>query len=161
MAGSSFTSLRGLRSFVAVADIGSFRKSTEALSISQPALNGQIRDLENELGVVLLRSTTRDWQLTENGRGFLARIRRAILDLDTAVLDMRTQAAFESANLTITGPPIARRIGILTRRGEPLTGSARALAEVTRHHLLALANDAAPDNEGNPDRPHVAKGSCS
>ncbi len=323
MAGSSLTSLRGLRSFVAIADIGSFRKAAEALSISQPALSGQIRDLEKELGVVLLRRTTRNLQLTENGRGFLARIRRAILDLDTAVLDMRTQAAFESANLTvacvpsiaatvfpavlrvfksnypevsiqlcdertesieekvrqsevdfgiapgpggpglsfdpiiddqyfavlpkehelatagsvtfsmllkhpmiamrpeqsmrrsldlaardlgmtlnpvfevyhhdtlmgmvaeglgvgampyltisllrlqnvatapITGPPVARTIGILTRRGEQLTGAARALAEVTRHHLLALANNAAHNNQGNPNDPQVAKGSSS
>ena len=105
MAASALTSLRALRSFIAVAELGSFRKAAEFLSISQPALSGQIRDLESDLGAVLLRRTTRQVQLTESGRSFLARIRRTITDLDAAVFDVRTQAKVDSGHVSVACVP--------------------------------------------------------
>jgi hypothetical protein len=51
---SSIT-LRSVRSFVAVADLGGFRKAAEKLSISQPSLSAHVRELEGQLGMTLLR----------------------------------------------------------------------------------------------------------
>ena len=52
-------SLSDLRSFVAVAELGSFGEAASALNISQPALTRRIQKLEELLGVQLLDRTTR------------------------------------------------------------------------------------------------------
>jgi DNA-binding transcriptional LysR family regulator len=63
--------LRHLRYFVAVAEELSFRGAGEKLHLSQPALSAQIRSLEEELKVRLLKRTTRSVSLTHAGRVFL------------------------------------------------------------------------------------------
>ena len=48
--------LRQLRAFVSIGRLGSFTKAAEALHATQPALSAQIRELEEALGVKLVRS---------------------------------------------------------------------------------------------------------
>ncbi len=64
--------LRHLRYFVAVAEFGSFTQAAERrLHVAQPSLSRQIRDLEMELGVALIRREPRGLALTEAGRVLL------------------------------------------------------------------------------------------
>lgn len=64
--------LRHLRYFVAITEHGSISQAARAVHIAQPALTKQMRDLEEELGVVLLERRSRGIDLTPAGRQFLA-----------------------------------------------------------------------------------------
>ena len=67
--------LRHLRYFVAIAEELSFRKASERLRVSPPALSKQIKDLEFELAVQLFNRDTGGVRLTEAGTTFLAEAR--------------------------------------------------------------------------------------
>jgi LysR family transcriptional regulator, transcription activator of glutamate synthase operon len=76
--------LRQLVYFEAVARVGGFTRAAAELHVAQSAVSAQIRRLEKELGVPLLRRTTRRVALTAAGALFLDRARRALAELDTA-----------------------------------------------------------------------------
>jgi DNA-binding transcriptional LysR family regulator len=74
--------LRQLRYFAAVAHHSSFTLAARELNIAQPALSQQVRRLEQELGVELLRRTTRRVELTEAGELALARATRTLAEAE-------------------------------------------------------------------------------
>ncbi|XKM14022.1 DNA-binding transcriptional regulator OxyR [Orbaceae bacterium ac157xtp] len=59
--------IRDLEYFVALAEFRHFRKAADACNVSQPTLSGQIRKLEDELGVMLLERTSRKVLFTQTG----------------------------------------------------------------------------------------------
>jgi LysR family hydrogen peroxide-inducible transcriptional activator len=63
--------IRDIKYFVAVAKIGHFGKAAEHCFISQPTLSGQIKKLEEELGVVLFERTRRSVVITPLGKQIL------------------------------------------------------------------------------------------
>lgn len=97
--------LRRVRSFVAVADLGGFRKAAEELSVSQPSLSAHVRELEDQLGMPLLRRTTRQVRLTENGELFLARVRRSLEDFESVIVEMKEQATIQRGRAIVASVP--------------------------------------------------------
>jgi LysR family hydrogen peroxide-inducible transcriptional activator len=74
--------LRDLRYFIAVADTCHFGKAAERCFVSQPTLSGQIKKLEEELGVSLFERTNKSVSLTPIGLQLLGHARRAIEEAD-------------------------------------------------------------------------------
>ncbi len=85
--------LRQIRGFLAIAQLGSFTKAASALNLSQPSLTVQIRQLEANLGLRLLDRNTRSANLTPVGRELLPTFRRILGELDTAVTGAKDIAA--------------------------------------------------------------------
>jgi len=70
--------LRQLTYLAAVVRHGGFTRAAEHLRIAQPAISAQVRRLESELGVALLRRTTRRVELTRAGELVLDRAHRVL-----------------------------------------------------------------------------------
>jgi len=84
--------LRHLRYFAAVAETLHFSRAAEQLHLTQPALSRQIRDLEEELGVTLLRRHGTQTALTPAGGRFAVRARELLAAADQAVQEARAAA---------------------------------------------------------------------
>lgn len=82
---------RQLRYFVALAETLHYGRAAALLHISQPPLSRQIAALEEELGVVLFKRTSRQVELTAAGRHFREQAAHIIEALNEAVRS--TQAA--------------------------------------------------------------------
>jgi DNA-binding transcriptional LysR family regulator len=76
--------LRQLQYFVAVVRHGQFTRAAEALWITQPALSQQVRRLESELGVALLRRTPRGVLPTPAGEELLIRAEAVLAEVEQA-----------------------------------------------------------------------------
>ena len=76
--------LRHLRCFLAVAEELHFARAAARLHIEQSPLSRAIKELEEELGVVLLARTTRSTRLTRTGKLFLEHVRRVFAALEQA-----------------------------------------------------------------------------
>ncbi len=63
--------IKNLDTFIAVSELQSFTKAAEKLGYSQSTISFQIRQLETEVGVVLLDRINRTVALTDAGRRFL------------------------------------------------------------------------------------------
>jgi DNA-binding transcriptional LysR family regulator len=70
--------LNHLQSFIAVAKLGHLTRAAETLHLSQPALSGQIKALEENLGVTLFERSSSGMALTTSGRRLLEDAQRVI-----------------------------------------------------------------------------------
>lgn len=70
--------LRQLRAFVLVAEHNSFTKAAELLTLTQSALSGLIKELEQSLDIKLFDRTTRKMHLSDAGIRLLPQARRIL-----------------------------------------------------------------------------------
>lgn len=93
--------LTHLRYFIAVAEELHFGRAARRLRMAQPPLSQRIRKLEAELGVDLLRRTSRRVELTPAGRIFLEEAREIVGRADNCVATMRQFATGSRGTLTV------------------------------------------------------------
>jgi len=97
--------LRRLRNFLAVGEALNFTKAAAQLRVGQPALSRQVQDLEDEIGVDLLRRSPRGVTLTAEGKLFLDEVRDLLKRADESVEKVRALARGEYGELHIGYAP--------------------------------------------------------
>jgi DNA-binding transcriptional LysR family regulator len=93
--------LRHLRYFLAVGEALSFTKAAAQLRVAQPALSRRVQDLEDEIGVDLMRRSPRGLTLTAEGKLFLEEVRELLKRADESVEKVRALARGEYGELHI------------------------------------------------------------
>jgi len=136
--------LRHLRYFCAVADHRSFTLAARSLHVSQSGVSGQVRDLEKEIGVPLLRRNQRSVSLTPEGAVFLGEARKILEHTKRAVELTERASRGQLGKLTVglcgpaTAPFLPRFIRAFRKR-QPEVGL--ALKDIDpAHQPEALVN---------------------
>jgi DNA-binding transcriptional LysR family regulator len=93
--------LRHLRYFVITAQLEHFGRAAARLSIVQPALSKQIRELEAEIGTALFERLPRGVRLTAAGRTFLTAATRLLQDVDGAIDQARAVGRGQAGRLRV------------------------------------------------------------
>lgn len=119
--------IRDLEYFIALADHRHFRRAAEACNVSQPTLSGQIRKVEDELGVMLLERTSRKVLFTQTGLMLVEQAREIL----------RNVQIFKE---------------MATKQGEDMSGPIHiglipTLAPYLLPYIVTLLNDEYPDLE--------------
>lgn len=100
----SSPTVRQMRALVAVARSGSFTLAAELLHLTQSALSGQIKELEQLLGVKVLERNTRRVTLSEVGRELYPLFDKMLQDLDGAMADIASRKALNKGTVRIAAP---------------------------------------------------------
>jgi DNA-binding transcriptional LysR family regulator len=140
--------LTQLRDFLATVDAGSIRAAARRLSLSQPALTKSLRQLEDELGAVLLTRGVRGARPTDLGRAFLARARAVNADLRRAreELDQLRGAASGSLSIgTAPGPALGLLPAALAQIRRAWPQAALRVVDVSPSGVLPALRESALD----------------
>src|SRR6267142_991030 len=97
--------LRHLRYFLAVCEALNFTKAASQLRVAQPALSRQVQDLEDEIGVDLLKRSPRGVTLTAGGKVFLDEVRELLKRTDESVEKVRALTRGEYGELNVGYAP--------------------------------------------------------
>ncbi|NYD89567.1 LysR family transcriptional regulator [Sphingomonas melonis] len=135
--------LNGLRVLDAAARHLSFTRAADELAVTPAAVGQQIRALEDTLGVVLFRRTTRGLELTPEAEAGLGALRDGFLQFEEAVRAM--QAGQSSKSLTIAAPRDLTEKWLMPRLAEV------AQRDGELRFVLIAADDAVDFTEANLD----------
>lgn len=135
--------LNGLRVLDAAARHLSFTRAADELAVTPAAVGQQIRALEDTLGVVLFRRTTRGLELTPEAEAGLPALRDGFLQFEEAVRAM--QAGQSSKSLTIAAPRDLTEKWLMPRLAEV------AQADAELRFVLLAADDTGDFTEANLD----------
>ncbi|WP_350560405.1 LysR family transcriptional regulator [Psychrobacter sp. CAL346-MNA-CIBAN-0220] len=95
--------LKQLNAFIAIADLQSFSAAAKTTGLSQPSLSRLLKQLETNIGVVLIDRYHRPLQLTEAGLFFYDKVSALLIELDTVT----------SMTQRLSAPSIALNIGFV------------------------------------------------
>lgn len=105
--------IHAMQLFVRVAELGSFTRAAETLSLPKGSVSRQVQQLESSLGTRLLHRTTRRVQLTQDGTVYYERCRDLLANLDELDNLFQSDPASVSGRLRVDMPaPVAQNIVI-------------------------------------------------
>ena len=122
--------------FVAVARDRSFRRAAEACGVAQPTLSAGIKQLEDELGVMLVRRSSRYHGLTPEGERVLDWARRLVGDATAMRQELQAMRTGLSGHLRIAVIPTALAMV------PALTGPCLARHPALQFTILSCTSDA-------------------
>jgi DNA-binding transcriptional LysR family regulator len=153
-----------LRSFVAVADGGSFALAAEQVHRTQSAVTQQMARLEEQLGVALFRKVGRSKRLTEQGVRLLDYARRLLALNDEAVESLaapdlrgplRIGSIYDATEFLL--PPLLARFTLLypNLQLEVHTDRTAHLMQALKRGEIEIALVAMPQGHADPAHPSV------
>jgi len=101
---------RQLRNFIQVVELSSITAAAERLNIAQPALSRQVKALEDELNVSLLRRHGRGVMPTEEGIRLARRAKAILEEVEDMAGDISGNSAPLSGTVTLGLPPTVAQI---------------------------------------------------
>jgi len=105
--------LDAMRTFAAVADLGSFAEAARRLRLSPASVTRAVSLLEDQLGVLLLHRTTRKVKLTERGALYREACIQILAEFEAAGRKVRGQDAAPRGMLSVAAPLMFGRLHVL------------------------------------------------
>lgn len=93
-----------LHALTVVAQLGSFTKAAQRLSLSKAAISQRIADLERAMGAQLVARTTRSVRLTEAGQRLVEDTEASFAQITRSLAELRDAAGQPRGLLRITAP---------------------------------------------------------
>ena len=90
-------SIRQLRTFIAIAEHGTFAAAAEAMALTQSAVSVQVKNIEDEMGKELFDRSKRPPVLNEAGRALVPHARKLISEYDALRDHISDDSAYEGA----------------------------------------------------------------
>lgn len=98
--------LRQMRAFVAVAKTGNFTLAAQYMHVTQSALSGLIKELEQTLGARVIDRSTRRIALTEMGKELYPLFSQMIDDLDRALANVADHTQLRKGIVRVAAPQL-------------------------------------------------------
>jgi DNA-binding transcriptional LysR family regulator len=98
--------LRQMRAFIAVAKTGNFTLAAQYLHVTQSALSGLIKELEQTLGARVIDRSTRRIALTEMGNELYPLFSQMIDDLDRALANVAEHTQLRKGIVRVAAPQL-------------------------------------------------------
>jgi DNA-binding transcriptional LysR family regulator len=103
---SSGAKLHDYEAFIAIVDTGNLTRAAARLRRSLQSVSRSLSTLEAQLGVVLIRRTTRTAQPTEAGLAFHRRVSAAFREIGLAEAELRDTSGTLSGTLSVAGSAV-------------------------------------------------------
>lgn len=133
-------SIKHLQTFLAIVEAGNFRRASEVLHLSQPAVTAHVKQLEQAIGMPLLDRTTRRMRVTAAGDRLRTMAEQTLADLDAVLLELRNEATLQRGRISISCvPTIAASVlpRVLGRFGEKYPGVTVKVFDVIAEKIFA------------------------
>jgi LysR family transcriptional regulator, nitrogen assimilation regulatory protein len=135
--------LKQLEYFRHVAELGSFTRAAAFLSVVQPALSRQVRQLEVELGQNLFDRNGRGVVLTDAGTRLLEHTRGILMQVGRARQELEDQRNGDSGHFVLGLPPSLGRsvtVPLVMAFGRQLPNASLATVEGLSAYMLEWLN---------------------
>ncbi|MFW8589504.1 LysR family transcriptional regulator [Glaciecola sp. 2405UD65-10] len=98
-------SYKNMRAFVEVAKSNTFAEAAQKLFLSQPALSSAIKNMESQLGGQLFIRSTRRVELSPEGKLFLPKAQRVLIDYEGAIDDVKALFTAQQGSIVVSAMP--------------------------------------------------------
>jgi DNA-binding transcriptional LysR family regulator len=96
--------LTRMRAYIDVVEAEGFSAAARKIGRSKALLSKYVRELEDELGALLINRTTRQFSLTEAGHTYYARASELVKEIDTLAESVRESAGDVRGRIKLTAP---------------------------------------------------------